>query len=176
MPDEDFNFDPSDAGQRIQLGEPTYRATIRKGRVMLTGWAGWLAAGGMWNGLLDARARAGVAIADLTLGGEDDSEILVRYLSEGRSREDADQALREWAAALGYRRIWFPDYLAELDNDPPVGARAEVRCPTCGARWHDSTADFWQMVREMGSFPKWCVVCGWELPQWEVRPAADTRG
>ena len=25
-----------------------------------------------------------------------------------------------------------------------------------------------KMVRGMGSYPKWCLVCGWELPQWEV--------
>jgi len=25
-----------------------------------------------------------------------------------------------------------------------------------------------EMVRNQGSFPKWCMVCGWELPQWEV--------
>jgi hypothetical protein len=168
MPEESFSFDSSNTADDGERRDPTYRATIRRGRVMITYWAAWLAAGGAWNWMLDARARAGVAIADLTLTGDDESEVLVTYLSAGRSRDEADEALRSWAESLGYRRIWFPDRVVELDADPPVGHRAEVRCPTCGSRWHDSTPDFWEMVRDQGSFPKWCIVCGWELPQWEV--------
>ena len=168
MPDESFSFDRNETEDGAELPEPTYRATIRRGRVAITSWAPWLAQGGAWNHMLDARGRAGVALADLTLLGEGDSEIVVRYLSEGRAREEADEALRQWAEDLGYTRLWLPSGIVELRGDAPIGCRAEVRCPTCGSRWHDSTPDFWEMVRGMGSYPKWCLVCGWELPQWEV--------
>ena len=53
----------------------------------------------MWNELLESRKRAGVAIADLTLTGEDDSELIVRFLSEGRDRDDAEDVLCTVGAA-----------------------------------------------------------------------------
>jgi hypothetical protein len=110
--------------------------------------------------------------------GDEDSEVIVRFLSEGRSREDADAALCRWARRVGYRRVWLPDRVVTLDPEPEVSRRAEVRCRICGSRWHDSTPEFWQMVRGMGTFPKWCVICGWELPQWEIaseKPGVEGR-
>jgi hypothetical protein len=138
---------------------------------MMTHWAEWLAAGGMWNELLESRKRAGVAIADLTLTGEDDSELIVRFLSEGRAREEAERVLCTWARRVGYRRMWFPDRVVTLDGPSEIVSSAEVRCRVCGSRWHDSTPDFWEIVRNQGSFPKWCFICGWELPQWDVQVA-----
>lgn len=168
MTDEEFNPEV-DADAQLAVPDPTYRATVRKGRVMLTNWANWLASGGMWNGMLDARSRAGVTIADITIVGEDDSDVLVRFLSDGRSREDATAALCDWAERVGYRRIWFDDRLEViLDDEPAVIGKAKVRCQTCGSRWQDSTPEFWAMVREMGTFPRWCMLCGCELPQWDV--------
>lgn len=151
--------------------EPEYRATIRNGTVLLTHWAPWLVAGGVWNELLAARKRAGVAIADLTLTGRNETELLVTFLSRGRDPAAAEDALCDWAHQVGYRRVWLPDRVVTLDASPDPFAHAEVRCRICGARWHDSAPDFWTMVREQRHFPKWCFICGWELPQWEVRSA-----
>lgn len=176
MAEEEFNFEFNETEEAEGPPDPMFRATIRTGRVMLTHWAGWLASGGMWNGMLEARGRAGVAIADLTVAGGGEGELMVRYLSEGRSRADADEALCEWGTHLGYERIWFPDYVVDLEDEGETSSRAEVRCPVCGSRWHDSTPEFWEMVRNAGTFPKWCVICGWELPQWKVvekRPRSD---
>ncbi len=170
MADDDFNPElDSDFDAETGVPDPTFRATIRKGRVMLTAWANWLAAGGMWNGMLDARSRAAVAIADITVVGEDDSEVMVRFLNDGRAHDEAVAALCDWAQCVGYRRIWIDDRVEViLDDEPAIIAKAEVRCPTCGSRWRDSTPEFWALVRKMGAFPKWCVICGWELPQWDV--------
>lgn len=69
---------------------PTYRAVIRRGRLTITGWAPWLAAGGPLGKLLRERERRGVAIADLTLYGEKQDELAVRFYAtpdrEGPSR------------------------------------------------------------------------------------------
>ena len=151
--------------------DPSFRATIRNGKVMLTHWAEWLAAGGMWNELLEGRKRAGIAIADLTLTGENDSELIVRFLSEGRSGDHAADVLCTWARRVGYKRVWLPDRVVMLDGASEMIGCAEVRCRICGSRWRDSTPDFWQMVKDQGSLPKWCFICGWELPQWDVHVA-----
>ena len=108
--------------------EPEYRATIRNGTVLLTHWAPWLVAGGVWNELLAARKRAGVAIADLTLTGRNETELLVTFLSRGRDPAAAEDALCDWAHQVGYRRVWLPDRLVTLDASPDPFAHAEVRC------------------------------------------------
>ena len=122
--------------------EPQYRATIRNGSVLLTHWAPWLAAGGPWNELLAARKRAGVAIADLTLTGQDEGEVIVTFLSEGRDRAAAEETLCGWARDVGFRRVWLPDRMVSLHDPFDPCAHAEVRCRICGARWHDSAPGF----------------------------------
>jgi hypothetical protein len=165
--DDHFDFD-------LEAEPPTYRATIRNGHLTITGWAPWLARGGPLGSLLRARERAEVAIADLTTHGEDNEEFSVRFHAAGRLREEAERVLLEWASRVGYLRVWLPDRMIEIEPSPAQIGTASVRCPTCRARWADSTPDFWLSVREQGAFPMWCPLCGCELPQWTV--SADRRG
>jgi hypothetical protein len=133
-----------------------------------------MARGGPLGSLLRARERAAVAIADLTLHGEDSEELLVRFHAAGRMRDEAERVLLEWASRVGYRRVWFPDRMVEIEPSPEQIGRASVRCPTCRAGWADSSPEFWLSVRKQGAFPMWCALCGCELPQWTV--SADRRG
>ena len=72
---------------------PTWRATIRGRRLMLTHWAPWLAQGGPQTKLLTEREEAGFTIADLTVHGEDDDEVSVRFYAVGAELERAEQVL-----------------------------------------------------------------------------------
>jgi hypothetical protein len=171
FPDEfGSGFDPG-----LELDEPpdpTWRATIRRGGLTLTGWAPFLISEGPLATLLPARERAGVTIADLTIYGADDDEVSVRYLALGTGREVADAKLTKWAQTVGYSRLWLPNRLVDLQPTALIG-EASVRCPTCRSQWRDSTPNFWSIVRDAGSFPKWCPMCGCELPQWTVGELSD---
>jgi hypothetical protein len=169
---DDFDFD--ELFELLEDGDdepdPSFRATIRRGRLTLTNWAPWLFRCGPLGALVRERERCGVAIADLTLHGEDDDEVSVRFYAAGPKREEAERILIEWAARVGYRRVWLPDRLVEIEPAPEqtIGTAA-VRCPTCLAHWADAQPEFWLQVRESGAFPMWCPACGCELPQWTVR-------
>lgn len=164
--DTDHAFDP-----------PSWRATIRDGRLRLTNWAPWLISGGPLTTLLDARRHAGVAIVDLTVIGEDDGrEIITRFHSDGRDLDAAEQMLTDWADSLGYRRIWLTDRVRELDGTSPADRRARVCCGSCRGYWSDGSPEFWAMVCGAGVFPLWCPACGCELEQWRVVRSARTAG
>jgi hypothetical protein len=154
---------------------PTYRVTIRSHGLMLTDWAPWLAGNGPSTNLLREREEAGVAIADLTLVGDCDREIAVRFYADGGDRASAERAILRWARAVGYRRVWLSNRLEELKPSPEQIGTAQVRCPSCGVVWRDSSPEFWLVVRDQGAFPKWCAICGRELPQWSVRPSGTRR-
>jgi hypothetical protein len=162
------------AGDGPEENEPTYRATIRSERVTVTTWVGWMATGGALGQLFADRERAGVAIADLTVEGEQRDELIARFYSPGRSLADAEAALIRWATQVGYGRLWLTDRVVELDPAPELLGRAEVRCPTCRAGWSDANPEFWLFVRNQREFPRWCPLCGCELPQWTVRGADGT--
>ena len=166
----------SDDGDEGRPEPPSFRATIRRGRIMLTSWAPWVARNGPYTNLLRERAKAGVTIADLTHVGDDDEELAVRFYAEGSDREEAEGALLEWARAVGYRRVWLPDRIEEIEPEPGDFGTAAVRCPSCGIKWEDSSPEFWLAIRRDRVFPRWCLICGWELPQWTVdRPRARPR-
>jgi hypothetical protein len=156
---------PPDHDQDIEV--PDYRATITRTRLVVNDWAPWLATGGPMGPILRQRGRAGVALADLTVLRDEDglADELVVDLVIGDG-ELARAQLLDWAGAVGYRRVWFPDELVELDA--PVGGVARVRCETCRARWEDDTEDFWTNVRQLGRFPSGCPLCGDTMPQWEA--------
>jgi hypothetical protein len=145
--------------------EPDFRATVRRdGAVRVGAWGPWLAAGGPLCTLLEARARAGVAIADLTVIRDGDGvavELLVD-VSCGASAAHRDALC--WAARVGYRRVWFDDEIVELE--PVPGGAAQTRCTGCRARLVDADASFWDFVRHHGAFPTACALCGSDLPQW----------
>jgi hypothetical protein len=158
--------------------EPDFRVTVRRdGTIRLAEWSPWLAAGGPLYTLLDARGRAGIAIADLTVvRGEDDLalEVIVDFRCGGERRHR--DALREWAAHVGYRRVWFDGEVADLEPSP--GGAAQTRCTACRARFVDAGAPLWEFVRARGAFPASCVLCGGDVPQWTParqtsRPADD---
>ena len=172
--EEHFQHLPEESDDEPEL-TPTWRATIRRGKLMLTGWAPWLITGGPLGSLLPARARSGVTIADLTLHGADEDEVSVRFLVRAKPTEPADDLLIDWASKVGYRRVWLPDGLVDIERDPQAMTRASVRCDVCHARWSDATPEFWLGVRQAKAFPKWCPMCGSELPQWATRPTENPR-
>jgi hypothetical protein len=172
--DEIFDSLFGDGEEEEEGTHPTWRVTVRGSKVQLTGWAPWLAAEGPTRKLFQGRAKAGVAIADLTVGGEDGGELMVRFHSSGRNREQAEEVLLDWARRTGYRRVWLADRLVTLDGAASEVGVAEVKCPTCGERWRDGTPDFWLTVKQAGTFPRWCYLCGSELPQWKVSSAYRT--
>lgn len=176
--DEDFDeiFDElfgDEDGDRAP--QPSWRATIRGCQLRLTTWAPWLARGGPMGALLAQRERAGIAIADLTVHGGDERELSVRFHVAGPDPHQAEQVLVDWAARVGYGRVWLPDRLVAIQPDPERFGTAAVRCSTCRARWSDSTPEFWLGVTKAGAFPLFCPLCGCEMPQWTVAGEATER-
>jgi hypothetical protein len=116
-----------------------------------------------------------VAIADLRRWRNDDGsgELSVEFLSGG-DRRRAERVLERWARVAGYSRIWLPDRVVELRGaePPPVGT-ACADCPTCGTAWDDGIPEFWRTVHGAGCFPRTCLLCGGELPQWSLVEADD---
>jgi hypothetical protein len=146
------------------------RATIADGEITLNPPLSGTITGGPAS-MTFARLE-GVAIVDLRFTGGDDDE-LVATLPPNAPRLDraARRVLADWAALVGYRRLWLPDSVVELDPPPPVGT-ASVRCPTCTSMWADDSARFWTVVRESGHFPGFCPACGGSLPEWRLGRAA----
>ena len=149
---------------------PDYRLTVRRGAVRAIDWTPWLAESGPMAMLLDARGRAGVAIADLTVVRDADGDVAVEAIVRFVAGEApaARTAIATWAGDVGYRRLWLPGELVELDG--PREGRAETRCSGCAQRFTDSAPGFWAAVRAAGRFPSMCPLCGGDLPQWRVSP------
>ncbi len=158
---------------------PTWRATIRGGRLMLTHWAPWLVQGGPQTKLLTERGQAGITIADLTVHGEDGRRGQRPLLRRRHaSSSEAEEVLIEWATRVGYRRIWLSDRLVTIEPEPDkIGTRIgplsrPARPPGATPRRSSGSR-----VKHSGLFPKWCPVCGCELPQWErSRPSSPPAG
>jgi hypothetical protein len=178
--DMESEFDPDDFDVDVDAPEAEWvgtilRATFLKGgRISMTPWMPGLAEGGALGAHFRVRERAGVAIADLRLvhNSDDEREVIVEFMAAGREREAAEALLCTWAGATGHRRVWLPSGPVEVDP-PATMATAAVRCPTCRARWTDSTPSFWHQVRCAGHFPLVCPACAHTLPQWTV-VAGDT--
>lgn len=154
--------------------DPDFRATIRRdGLVRLVAWHPGLATWGPLTASLEARGRAGVTIADITieheqdLDSEDDSdevvgEAFVTYITA--PTRIADAALTEWAELVGYRDLWLPGGIHRLHS--AAGGQVMTRCTGCRARHSDAHPEFWAMIRRCGYFPLYCPLCGADLPQW----------
>jgi hypothetical protein len=138
-------------GDRITLNPPL-RGTITGGPASMT----------------LARLESGIVLVDLRHAGEDDDELVASVPPNApRLTAAARRTLARWAALVGYRRLWLPDRVLELD--PPAALRtAEVECPTCTATWADGSESFWAMVRANGHFPGYCPACGGSLPEWRA--------
>jgi hypothetical protein len=152
---------------------PDFRATVlRDGAVRLVDWGPWLATGGPLYTLLDARGRAGIGIADLTVIRDDENialEVIFDFCCGDTPGHRA--TLRDWAARVGYRRAWFGGEIIDLECSP--GGSAQTRCTGCRARLVEGGTSFWDFVRLRGAFPTACVLCGSDLPQWT--PPRQTR-
>jgi hypothetical protein len=159
--DIDEEMEDVDAGL---ARERFLRATIAGGRLTLNPPLRGTIRGGPAS-MMFARLD-GVVLVDLRDAGEDDDELVAtpppNAPAIGRA---ARRVLTDWAALVGYRRLWLPDAVVDLDPPPPVGI-ATVRCPTCASGWADSSESFWAMVRRNRHFPGYCPACGGSLPEW----------
>ena len=161
MEPHDHTDDDVDAG--LEPGR-FLRATIAGGQVTLNPPLTGTITGGPAAMAL-ARLQ-GVVIVDLRHAGQDDRELVATVPPNAPPlRAAARRVLADWAALVGYRRLWLADRVLELDPPPPVGT-ATVRCPTCASEWADSSEAFWAVVRANGHFPGYCPACGGSLPEW----------
>ena len=153
------------------LDNPDFRATVVGGRLTIVSWHPHLiGSGGPCNTHHRERDRNGIGIADLTVIREPNAqlELIAKFLCGGH-RAVVRDAIVGWAQSLGYRRVWLPDEVVDLDGADASGAKgARTRCPTCRTRWEDDDLDFWLNVRRWGNFPLSCPLCGCDLPQWEI--------
>jgi len=109
-----------------------------------------------------------VVLVDLRPAGEDDDELVATPPPNAPAiGRPARRVLTQWAALVGYRRLWLPDAVVDLEPPPPVGT-ATVRCPTCASGWADSSEGFWSTVRRNRHFPGYCPACGGSLPEWST--------
>lgn len=160
----------------MKRDNPDFRATITGGNLTLVVWHDNLfrptgPAGHYFRG-----RQRGVVIADLTVIRDDEAgtpeELIVDVLS-GRLEGGRRRQLLEWAASLGYRRLWLPGEVVEPPREVDhAGDVVGTRCVACRSRWQDDGFDFWEMVRRWGHFPMACPVCGCDLPQWSVEAAS----
>jgi hypothetical protein len=159
-PDDHLDHDPDH-------GLPPHRflrATIAAGELTLNPPLRGTITGG--PAAMTFARLAGVAIVDLRRSGADDDELVATLPPNAPPlQRAARRALSDWAALVGYRRLWLADRVLELDPPPPVGA-VRVRCPTCTSEWADSSPGFWAWVREHHHFPGFCPACGGSLPEW----------
>src|SRR3954470_7447012 len=127
---------------------PNYRLTVRRGVVRAIDWNPWLPTCGPLNTLMQARGRAGVAIADATVLFEDDlaAELIVSVLAG--DAPEARAAIAGWAEDVGYRRLWIADEVRELA--PTGGGVARTRCSGCALELSDGGPAFWEGVRMVG--------------------------
>jgi hypothetical protein len=148
------------AAHSVPPDPPDCRAAVRDGRLTLHRWtAGLLDAGPERSGFRTLRA----ALADLRF---DDDELVVCPVARAPWSAEADAVVIEWAARVGYRRVWLRDRVVDLGAVLPDLGRAAVDCPTCGAHWEDGSVAFWEGVRRAGAFPGRCLACGGSLPEW----------
>ncbi len=154
--------------------QPKYRATYRKKRLTVVPFFPSMIVNGPSSGWFQAREKAGTVIADLSSheSGAGD-ELSIIYRAAGRNRDLAQLAIAEWAASVGYRRLWHPEGFAELQATVSDEDRASVKCTTCGQAWSDGGSTFWQMVHGQHGFPTFCPLCGGDLPQWRIAEWRD---
>lgn len=154
--------------ETLETPAPSVRATIRGGQITFNGWSPALIRMGPSRPQLDRLADHGLVLADLTfITGDEGEEVLVNFVPFEAGTPQAEALIEEWAQLVGYRRLWFPGRVAQLEPEATLEP-ASVDCPTCGCAWTDSGPEFWSLVRSHGWFPSSCSVCGGSLPEWQV--------
>ena len=151
---------------------PDFRAICSEGELVLIPWRPELIGRyGPCNKLIGLAGGSGVAVADLTILRDPDGyELIVSELAPSSDGELLS-VVGDWAASLGYRRIWCGVELVEFDAPlDAVGGVARTRCRSCRSEWSDESPEFWLRSRATGVFPLWCPLCGDVLPQWSVVP------
>jgi hypothetical protein len=145
---------------------PSFRATIRDGRIWLRAWSPAMSTP---NGNPGRPVAPDVAVADLTVA-EVESEsgrrdLIARFHFRSTGGDD-EGPLIDWASRTGYSMLWLPDRLVKLEIDPNRLGAASTHCPTCGAHWTQDDPAFWAEVLRHGYFPDTCNYCGCALPEW----------
>ncbi len=163
----------SDPDIDVEHGGPSLRATIAGGEITLNPHLAGTICGGPAS--MTFERLEGVVLVDLAHAGEDADELVATVPPNAPPvGGGARRVLAEWAALVGYRRLWLPDGVLELEPPPPVGAAA-VRCPTCTSVWADDSPGFWATVRANGHFPGYCPACSGSLPEWRLARAGVPR-
>lgn len=131
-----------------------------------------------WGSGLLRRGPAAMLLKDARAGLVDlhrpaDDELVVERVADAPWGAEHAHTLLQWAATVGYRRVWLPDRPVDLDASAAV-RRAFVTCPTCGLRWEDDSPEFWESVLEAGHFPGYCLGCGGSLPEWSPEPSVES--
>ena len=153
----------------VEEGDPTFRATYRNGRLTVLRWWNMLIDNGPSSMFFAQRERAGTVIADLTCHQDADGmQLAVAVRSGGRNVAEAEEEIVDWAAAVGFQRVWLSDRFVEIDPEVSPHHCASVKCPTCGQKWSGAGNSFWAGVRGETNFPLFCPLCGGDLPAWRV--------
>lgn len=172
------DFDPDEIHEHIfgnsASSNPSYRATFRRGQLTVLPFFQSMVVMGPSTGHFRSREKAGAVIADLTShSGSPGDELSVAYRARGRHLAEAEARIVEWAASVGFHRLWFPDRLVELAATAGGDDVASVKCTTCGQAWSDGGNQFWEMIVQQHAFPTFCPLCGADLPQWRLKDKRD---
>ncbi len=117
------------------------------------------------SGCFLRQAFQATSVADLTVIEDEYQPEVIATIKAGSAQAIVDP-LTSWAQALGYRRLWLPDNVIDIEvADGPKSYG--TTCPTCHAEWSDDSPEFWQASVRQGSFPAFCWVCGGLMPQWQ---------
>lgn len=149
---------------------PEVRATVnRNGELVITPWsAGAARAGG--PAAAQIRLRKLVGVFDLTIERAQADEIthatdlIVSDVFVTDRVELGHRRLVEFAARLGYKRVWFGNEVVALEPEL-LGGSWQSTCRHCGLTWSDSTDGFWLTARGMGYFPPVCALCSHPISQ-----------
>lgn len=154
--------------------EPKYRVTIREGQLLLASWNRALLRRGTNIKMASQRGRDGVMIADLYVDtAPDGPELIVAPIAEPADHESARIHLEQWATALGYRRLWFPEEIREARTMQPAGAFLAT-CDVCRSSWRADQAALREGLERAGLFPNSCLLCGCQLLRWHPGTARST--
>ncbi len=96
------------------------------------------------------------------------TDLIVEVVCLG-SQEGLD-AIVEWAELAGYKRVWLPGKLVELDPDPAPQGQLHTRCTGCRGRLVEAAESLTSFSRVYGFFPLVCPLCGCDMPQWTPVP------